>query len=112
MADLTLQQLADKLPAGSLDNSTPGEVTISLATLLGEAVDLADQKVAEFFTKLLAGASSAQVDYNAANETNLTGYPNPTFGTPTAAADGNIYSRRTHTVTVQVPVNVDETVGA
>lgn len=112
MADLTLQQLADKLPAGTFDNSTAGEVTVSLATLLGETVDLTDQKTAEFFTKLLAGASAAQMDYNAANETNLTGYPNPTFGTPTVAGDGNIYSRRTHTVTVQVPVNVDETIGA
>jgi len=111
MADLTLQQVADKLPSGSFDNSTPGEVTISLSTLMGESVDLADEKVAEFFTKLLAGASSAQVDYNAANSTNLTGYPNPTFGTPTADDSGNIYARRTHTVSVQVPVDVDETVG-
>lgn len=112
MADLTLQNLADKLPAGTFDNTTPGEVTVSLATLLGEAVDLTDAKVAESFTKLLAGASAAQVDYNAANETNLTGYPNPTFGTPIVAGDGNVYSRRTHTITVQVPVNIDETVGA
>jgi len=112
MADLTVQQLLDKLPASSM-TETADDVTLSLKTLMGEtAVQLADEKVAEFFTKLLGAAAAAQVDYNAANETNLTGYPNPTFGTPTADGSGNIYSRRSHTVVVQVPVNVDETVGA
>lgn len=111
MADLSVQQLIDKLPA-STATETADDVTISLKTLMGEtSVQLADEKVAEFFTKLLGAASAAQVDYNAANETNLTGYPNPTFGTPTSDGSGNIFSRRTHTVSVNVPVDVDETVG-
>ncbi len=111
MADLTIQQVIDKLPAGSA-TETADDVTISLKTLMGEAsVQLADEKTAEFLTKLLGACASAQVDYNAANETNLTGYPNPTFGTPTADNSGGIFSRRTHTVTVNVPVDVDETVG-
>lgn len=111
MADLTVQNLIDKLPAGTA-TETADDVTISLKTLTGEAsVQLADTKVAEILTKTLGAAASAQVDYNAANETNLTGYPNPTFGTPTDDGSGNIFSRRTHTVSVQVPVDVDETVG-
>lgn len=111
MADLTIQNLLDKLPASSM-TETADDVTISLKTLMGEtAVQLADEKVAEFFTKLLGAAAAAQTDYNAANETNLTGYPNPTFGTPTVDGSGNIFSRRTHTISVAVPVDVDETVG-
>ena len=111
MADLTIQNVIDKLPAGSA-TETADDVTISLKTLMGEAsVQLADEKTAEFLTKTLGAAAAAQVDYNAANETNLTGYPNPTFGTPTTDTSGNVFARRTHTITVQVPVNVDETVG-
>ncbi len=111
MADLTIQNVIDKLPAGSA-TETADDVTISLKTLMGEtSVQFADEKTAEFLTKLLGAAASAQVDYNAANETSLTGYPNPTFGTPTDDGNGNIFSRRTHTVSVQVPVDVDETVG-
>ncbi|MEM6840050.1 MAG: hypothetical protein AAF609_24845 [Cyanobacteria bacterium P01_C01_bin.120] len=111
MADLTVQNLIDQLPAATA-TETADDVTISLKTLMGEAsVQFADEKVAEFLTKLLGAAAAAQVDYNAANETNLTGYPTPTFGTPTADGNGNIFSRRTHTVSVQVPVDVNETVG-
>jgi hypothetical protein len=111
MADLTLQNVLAKLPASSM-TETADDVTISLKTLMGEtAVQLDDEKVAEFLTKLLGACSQAQVDYNAANETNLTGYPNPTFGTPTTDASGNVFARRTHTIAVSVPVDVDETVG-
>jgi hypothetical protein len=111
MADLTLANVLAKLPAGSFTEDVD-DVIISLKTLMDEtAVQLADEKVAEFLTKLLGACSSAAVDYNAANETNLTGYPNPTFGTPTVDGSGNIFARRTHTVSVQVPVDVDETVG-
>ncbi|MEM6836891.1 MAG: hypothetical protein AAF609_08540 [Cyanobacteria bacterium P01_C01_bin.120] len=111
MADLTIQNLVDKLPAGSA-TETADDVTISLKALTGDAsVQLADEKTAECMTKLLGAAAAAQVDYNAGNEENLTGYPNPTFGTPTVDSNGNVFARRTHTIAVAVPVDLDETVG-
>jgi hypothetical protein len=112
MADLTLTQLAAKLPANSF-TETADDVTISLKTLMGEAsVQLADTKVAEFLSKTLAGAANAQVDYNTANpNAQLNSYPQPNFGVPTDDGNGNFIATRTHTLTAGVPTDLDEITG-
>ena len=109
MTDLNLTKLAAKLPANTF-TQTADDVTVSLKTLTGEAaVQLDDEVVAETFTKLLTGASEAQVDHNAANpEDTIASYPAPNFGNPVASDGGGFTARRNHTVSVAIPLNVDE----
>ncbi|NER80900.1 MAG: hypothetical protein F6K42_15290 [Leptolyngbya sp. SIO1D8] len=112
MADLSITDLAAQLPANSFTESAD-DVTLSMKTLMGEtSVQLADEKVAEFVSKLLAGAAGAQVAYNDANPTTLSSYPNPTFGTPIADGQGGFVATRNHTVSVRVPLNSDEITAA
>ena len=110
MADLTISNLVDKLPAG-VATETADDVTISLKTLMGEAsVQLATEGVAEFISKLLTAANAAQVDYNAVDtNTDLTSYPAPTFGNPVSDGAGGFLARRNHTVSVAIPLDVDAT---
>ena len=117
MADLTFQQLADQLPANSIiEDGANNDVTISLKTLMGEtAVSLSDEKVSEFLSKTLSGASAAQVAYNGtdpAPATPLNGFPNPTRANPVTLGDGSIISVKTHTVRVAVPLQESEIRGA
>lgn len=111
MPDLSFQQLAAKLPAGSLVDAGT-DVTISLAAVMGEpTVDLADPKVAEALSKLLDAASQAQAAYNAdaSNQSDLTSYPAPTAGVATRDPQGNWSTNMTHTLTVRIPLNRGET---
>lgn len=109
MADLTLQQVADQLPAGSF-TETADDVTVSLKALTGNAaVQLADEATAEAVSKLLQGCASAQTAYNAGNPpANLTSYPNPTFGAPVSDGSGGFNATRTHSVSVRAPLNLDD----
>lgn len=108
MADLTFTKLADELPAGAI-TETVDDVTISVKSILGEAsADLTVEKVAEFVAKLLLGANAAQVTHNALGGTTISSYPAPTFSTPTLAADGNYYSRRSFSFLAAYPLQVDE----
>lgn len=109
MADLTLQNLADKLPAGSL-TETADDVTISLKAVTGEAaVQLADEMVAEPLSKIMSAAAEAEDDYNTANpSTQINSYPNPTFGAPVADGNGGFVASRNHTLSVRAPLNLDE----
>ena len=111
MADLTLTELAAQLPTGTLAE-TADDVTISLKTLTGEAAEqLADEVLAEVVTKLLTGAASAQVDHNAVEGAEpIASYPQPNFGNPVAQGDGSFTARRTHTIAVAIPLDVDEAV--
>ena len=111
MADLTLTELADKLPANTF-TQTADDVTVSLKTLTGEAaVQLEDEVLAEVVTKLLSGAASAQVDHNAVDGAEpIASYPQPNFGNPVAQGDGSFTARRTHTIAVAIPLDVDEAV--
>ena len=111
MADLTLTELGAKLPANTL-TETADDVTISLKTLTGEAaVQLDDEVLAEVVTKLLSGAASAQVDHNAVDGAEpIASYPQPNFGNPVAQGDGSFTARRTHTIAVAIPLDVDEAV--
>lgn len=109
MADLSLQQLADQLPAGSL-TETADDVTISLKAVTGEAsIQLADTKVGECLSKVVGGAALAEDAYNTANpNAQLNSYPNPTFGAATSDGSGGFAVTRNHNIAVRVPLDTDE----
>lgn len=109
MADLTFDELRDKLPANSI-SATADDVTISLKTVMGEAaIQLTDAKVAEALSKLLSAASQAQTDYNAANSSSqLSAYPASRNSVPVADGNGGHYITRTHFVTVRIPLDASE----
>ena len=109
MADLTYQLLAAQLPNGSLVDQGNGRLAINLNALLGEpTLALTDERIAETVSKLLAAAAAAQVAYNNANSVQINSYPNPTFGVPALNASGELVANRVHTVTVAIPLNLDE----
>lgn len=112
MADLTLQLLSDALPAGAIiDDTANTDVKISLKALIGEAsVSMSSEKLAESIAKLLNGANAAQTEFNTTAPTPITSYPVPSFAAPTLQTDGNYYARRTYTVSVMAPLNLDEVV--
>lgn len=65
LTDLTWQQLADKLPAGSITVAS-GKVTIDVSLAAGITADaLTDPGVVKFFSMLFTAANKAQVDANA-----------------------------------------------
>ncbi|NJO51975.1 MAG: hypothetical protein HC840_24060 [Leptolyngbyaceae cyanobacterium RM2_2_4] len=111
--DLTFANLEAALPPGSVvDDVATNDIKISLKALMGEAaVDFADPKVSEAISKLLDGCAKAQTAFNAASATDLNSYPAPTPGIPTQDADGNWYASFTHSVTVNIPLNRNETSG-
>ncbi|MFE4108567.1 hypothetical protein [Almyronema epifaneia] len=110
---LTLQQLAAKLPAGSF-TETADDVTVSLKAVTGDAaVQLDDTLVAESLSKILDAAAAAQTDYNAANpNSQISSYPEPSFGTPVSDGAGGYAATKIHSLTVSVPLNVGATVDA
>ena len=114
MADLTLTQLQTAAPANAIvDDVANNDVVISLKALMGEAtVDLTDAKVGEAISKLLNAAATAQVTYNAANNTgdpDLRSYPRPTAGAPILDTTTGLYtSTFTYTVSVGIPLDLDE----
>ena len=111
MADLTLQQLADAAPEDAITVSG-SDVVISLGTLTGEStLSLTDEKVGEALSKLLQAAADAQTEYNQTASAQLNSYPTPTLGTPIADDSGQFFSTKTHTVTIQAPLNLDEITG-
>lgn len=78
---------------------------------MGEtSVALADAKVGEAISKLLEGASAAQITYNAdaGNTKDLRSYPAPAVGTPVRDTTTGVYSSTfTYTTSVAVPLNRD-----
>ncbi|NJL39029.1 MAG: hypothetical protein HC833_21840 [Leptolyngbyaceae cyanobacterium RM1_406_9] len=111
--DLTFANLETAVPSGAIfRDETNSDIKISLKALMGEnAVNWGDAKVSEAISKLLDGCSKAQTAFNAASATDLNSYPAPTPGIPTQDADGNWYASFTHTVTVNIPLNRNETSG-
>lgn len=115
MADLTFTQLQTAAPVGAIvDDAANSDVVISLKALMGEAtVDLTDAKVGEALAKLLNSCASAQATYNGANasgDPDLRSYPRPTAGAPILDAATGLYtSTFTYTVSVGIPVNLDNT---
>jgi hypothetical protein len=111
--DLTFGDLEDNTPPGSIIiDAANNDIRISLKALMGEAaVAMADAKVSEAISKLLDSCAKAQVAFNAASATDLNSYPSPTPGIPTQDANGNWYASFTHTVTVNIPLNRNETSG-
>jgi hypothetical protein len=112
MADISLQQLAAQLPAGSIVQDGT-DVVISLKAVTGEnALALADEKTAESFAKLLMGAAKAQTTYNTANpNAQLSTFSSASFGIPTLESNGMYYADASFNVTVSVPLTVNEIVG-
>jgi hypothetical protein len=111
--DLTFGLLASSLPDDSIIvDAANNDIKISLKALMDEtAVTISDSKVSEFVSKLLDGCSKAQSNFNASSSTDLNSYPAPTPGIPTQDANGIWYASFTHTVTVNVPLNRNETSG-
>lgn len=107
MADITLQQLSDELPVGSITFNA-GAVTINLNALTGDAALATSAGIAETLHKLLYGAQQAQVTYNAdvANVTKLSAYP-PVFTSGVTVVDGEQGLSYTHTVNVRAPLSTD-----
>ena len=113
MADLTLAQVAAKLPAGALVADAPNnDVKLSLKALMNEAsVTLTDPKVGEFLAKLIDGATLAQIDYNAdeGNTLKIRSYPTPTLGTPLRdETSGVFFVNFTYNVQVAAPLDRDQ----
>lgn len=113
MPDLSFNQVDDNLPAGAIiDDAANTDVKISVKALLGEpAVSLADGKISEFVSKFLDACSKAQSSYNTAQAVDLNSYPAPIPGIPVQDDQGNWYATFTHTVSVNVPLNRNETSG-
>lgn len=66
---LTLQNLADALPPGTLSVSG-SSVVLDISLLLGQTVDnLSSETVSDIFRKLSKGAYDAQTAHNTANPT-------------------------------------------
>ncbi len=102
MADLTIAQIAAKLPAG--DVKTWWESAAALP---------ASATVNEFLAKTLKAAHEAQVTENANLEagSKIDGYPAPVNGAVALdATTGVMAFRSTLSITTLVPVNFDESV--
>lgn len=108
MADLTFTALAAKLPANSI-TSSGGDLLVSVKTVMGEAnVALTDQKIGEFFSKLLDAASTAQIDHNAVATPKFRSYNSPVASAPFLNSTTGIYEATfTYTLTVNFPLNKD-----
>ncbi len=107
-ADLSFADLNTSL--GSDAFSTSGSVlSIDLSLLMGEsAINLSDQKVAEFLTNLLDSAVEAEATYNAnpANTTKLNSYPAPVSGVPNFdSANNNFYVTSNYSFSSRAPLN-------
>lgn len=81
---LTLQNLADALPAGALAVSG-NTVVLNLSLLIGETVDaLSSETVSDLFRKLSKGAYDAQTTHNTENPTSvISSYGLPRSGVVT-----------------------------
>lgn len=108
MADLTFAALKTKLPEGSITASA-GDLLISVQSVMGEAsVGLNDQKIGEFFSKILEAASKAQNDWNAINNPKFRSYNSPSTSAPYLDPEtGNYVSSFTYTLVVNIPLNRD-----
>lgn len=113
IADLSFAALDQALPDGAIVEDVPNnDVKISLKVLMNEAnVALGDSKVSEAVSKLLDACAKAQVAFNTASPVDLNSYPFPTPGIPTQDSDGNWFATFTHTVSVTIPLNRDQTSG-
>lgn len=108
MADLTFSALSAKLPAGAITTSG-GDLLISAKTVMGEtSVSINDQKLGEFFSKLLDAASNAQNDWNAISSPKFRSYNAPSASTPFRDPVTGLYSANfTYTIIVDIPLNRD-----
>jgi hypothetical protein len=108
MPDLTFTALAAKLPANSI-TSNSGDLLISVKAVMGEAnVALTDQKIGEFFSKLLDAASNAQTDHNAVATPKFRSYNSPVASAPFKNATTQLYEATfTYTLAVNIPLNRD-----
>lgn len=108
MADLSFTALAAKLPAGSI-TSNSGDLLISAKAVMGEAtVTLTDQKIGEFFSKILDAASNAQTDHNAVASPKFRSYNSPVASAPFRdSVTGQYEATFTYTISVNIPLNRD-----
>ena len=108
MADLTFTALSAKLPANSI-TSQSGDLLISVKAVMGESsVALTDQKIGEFFSKLLDAAGSAQTDHNAVATPKFRSYNNPVASAPFRNSTTGLYEATfTYTLAVNIPLNRD-----
>lgn len=76
---------------------------------MGEAsVALTDQKIGEFFSKLLDAASNAQTDHNAVATPKFRSYNSPVASAPFRNPTTQIFeSTFTYTLSVNIPLNRD-----
>lgn len=109
MPDLTFNVLAESLPEGAIYMDSEANMAISIGLVMGQPdIQSSAESVSEFMVKLLTALNTAQGSYNAEYGANIQSYPAGSWSTPTKAADGQFYSRRSFTVAVNVPLNVDE----
>ncbi len=108
MADLSFTALASKLPSGSI-TSQSGDLLVSVKAVMGEAsVNLTDQKIGEFFSKLLDAASNAQIDHNAVATPKFRSYNAPVASAPFRDSTTGLYEATfTYTLSVNIPLNRD-----
>jgi hypothetical protein len=108
MPDLTFTALSAKLPANSI-TSQSGDLLVSVKAVMGEAnVALTDQKIGEFFSKLLDAASNAQIDHNAVATPKFRSYNSPVASAPFKNPTTQLYEATfTYTLSVNIPLNRD-----
>lgn len=112
MADLTFAELNTEF-GSDIFTVTGGIISLDVSTLINETGNTnADEKVAEFLTKLLDLVSAAQITYNedVGNVIKLNSYPEPTSGIPVFnATDSTFYVTSNYSVQTQAPLNKDAT---
>lgn len=92
---LTLQNLADALPPGTLTVSG-STVMLDISLLLNQAVtDLSSETVSDVFRKLSKGAFDAQTAHNTANPTSIIS----SYGLPRSGVVTNEKVNETVTIT-------------
>jgi hypothetical protein len=108
MTDLTFGNLNTAL-GGSAISASGSTLSIDCAVLMGEsAIALTDEKVAEFLTRFLEAAATAQETFNdnPANTTKISSYPQPISGVPFLdSASGNYFVASTYSFQSQAPLN-------
>ena len=108
MADLSFTALAAKLPANSIVSDS-GDLLVSVKAVMNEAnVALTDQKIGEFFSKLLDAASAAQTDHNAVQTPKFRSYNSPVASAPFINSTTGTYEATfTYTLSINIPLNRD-----
>jgi hypothetical protein len=99
ITDLKFQQLADKLPDGAIAyDALANSIAIYPAVITGDSIDsMESEGVMELLFKLLDEARLAQNEVNKTESVGnrLAALPQPVYGAPIQATDGNSYTQVT-----------------